>query len=63
MTVRSYEPKTTTSMKAVGAGMVADTCCEPDCGMSILVEPEEKDRGTNRCISCMMRAKLRGIVK
>jgi hypothetical protein len=47
-------------MKAVGAGLVVDTCCEAACGMTILVEKADKENHRqNRCTACMMLMKMR----
>jgi len=40
-----------------------DTCVEPDCFVTIMVEKNDKIQGRqNRCTSCMMRNKLRGVL-
>lgn len=57
---KGYEPKSTKTMKAVAANVVLDTCCEPACGMTILVEKEEKEsHRQNRCMACIMLMKMR----
>lgn len=58
--MKHFEPKNTTSMKVVRDREVLDQCSEPQCRITIRVEPEEKGKG-NKCVSCMMREKLQTV--
>ena len=50
--------KVTKSTLEVDKTLAMGTCCEPDCGMSILVDKSDKDSGRQvRCTACLMRVK------
>lgn len=49
---------TKTEMEAV-SNLVEDTCADPKCGMTILVDKDLKDKGRkSHCTACLMRHKL-----
>lgn len=57
---RNMQTRVTKSMEAVNNNLVADVCCEPDCGITLLVDKDEKAQGRKqRCTACTMRMKLR----
>jgi hypothetical protein len=45
--------------------LTEDQCAEIGCGMTILVDKEDKEQGRrSRCVACLMRNKLsRGTIK
>lgn len=50
---------TKTEMESV-SNLAEDTCDEPGCGMTILVDKDLKERGRkSRCVSCLMKSKLK----
>lgn len=52
------EPRVTKTNIEVDKSLAMDICCEPDCGMSIMVEKGDKEKGRkSRCTACIMRAK------
>jgi hypothetical protein len=54
-----YKRAVTRSDMQSFANLVEDSCSEPGCGMTILVEKDEKERGRkSRCTSCIMRSKM-----
>lgn len=54
-----YQPKSTKKMQAVDCNLVQDSCSEKECGMTILVDKEDKAAGRkSRCMACLMRAKM-----
>lgn len=55
--------KVTKQMKTVTNDLVMDTCAEPDCGMTIMVEKSDKEHHRkSRCVACLMRTKMRSIL-
>lgn len=55
----NVEPKVTRKMQAVNPNLVVETCCEPECATTILVDKDEKASGRQvRCVACMMRMKI-----
>lgn len=65
MSFTDYKSRATvTSMRAI-TNLVEDTCSEANCGMTILVDKQDKENGRrSQCMSCLMRNKIaRGEVK
>lgn len=61
---RNLQNRVTKKLRAVDSDLVQDTCSERDCGMTILVEQEDKESGRkSRCTACLMRAKMMGKIK
>jgi hypothetical protein len=53
-----FKTRATVKMSAF-TNMVEDTCSEPGCEMTILVEKDLKEQGRkSRCVACLMRSKL-----
>jgi len=51
--------KSTKTMKAVESNVTITECCEPKCGMTILVEKDEVAQGRKtRCMACVMQSKM-----
>lgn len=47
-------------MRAVDTSLDLSACCEPDCGISIVVDKDNIVQGRQqRCTACLMRLKLR----
>lgn len=61
----SYKTRATKSEMEAVANLAEDTCSEPSCGMTILVDKEDKAAGRkSRCMACLMRTKMvRGEIK
>lgn len=58
MSVDRRSAVTRTDLRAF-PNLVEDTCSDPNCGMTILVEQDHKQQGRkSRCMSCIMRAKM-----
>jgi hypothetical protein len=58
---RNTQNRVTKKFRAIESDLVQDICSEPACGMTILVEKEDKTKGRkSRCMSCLMRAKVMG---
>jgi hypothetical protein len=50
--------KVTKSTFEIDKTLAMGTCCEPDCGMSILVDKSDQEGGRQvRCTACLMRVK------
>lgn len=60
-----YKRAVTRSDMESFANLVEDTCADPLCGMTIMVDKDMKEQGRkSRCMSCIMRTKMaRGEVK
>ena len=58
------ERATVTTLRAV-TNLAEDTCSEPGCEMTILVDKHDKEQGRgSQCTSCLMRNKIaRGEIK
>ncbi len=53
------ETRVTKTNMEVEQNLVLDTCSEPDCGISIMVERDDKVAGRKfRCTACLMRTKM-----
>lgn len=53
------ELKITARMEALNATLDTDICCETDCGVTILVDKNDKKQGRQqRCTACLMRLKM-----
>jgi hypothetical protein len=58
--MNKMEAKITRSMEAIDANLDLSNCCEPDCGISIVVDKDDIAQGRKqRCTACLMRLKLR----
>ena len=56
---RNPQTRVTRKLRAIESDLVQDTCSEPACGMTILVEKDDKAKGRkSRCTACLMRAKI-----
>jgi hypothetical protein len=54
-----YKNRTTRRDLQSFANLAEDVCSEPGCGMTILVDKDDKERGRKcHCVSCLMRNKL-----
>jgi hypothetical protein len=52
-------PRVTKTEMAAVNDLAEDTCSEPGCGITIMVEKDFKLQGRkSRCISCLMRDKV-----
>lgn len=58
-TINNYRQRATKSEMEAVSNLVEDTCADPNCGMTILVDKDLKEKGRkSHCISCLMRHKL-----
>lgn len=54
-----YQTRTTRRDLHSFANLAEDVCSEPGCGMTIIVDKDDKEAGRkSHCVSCLMRNKL-----
>jgi len=65
MSVADYKDRTTVTSLRTISSLVEDVCSEASCGMTILVDAADKEKGyRSQCTACLMRNKIaRGEIK